>query len=60
MLSSLLGIEDFWVWIAYLLCIGSTLLCVIYGVICWSRGEEPAEKEDIQWAEEEKKVEEEL
>jgi hypothetical protein len=33
---------------------------VVYGLICWKRGEEPTEKEDIRWAEEEKKVEEEL
>lgn len=56
----MLGIEDYYVWLAYLLCLGSTALCVIYGLICWNRGQEPTEKEDIQWAEEEQKVEEEL
>lgn len=56
----MLGIEDPWVWMAYLLCIASALLCVIYGALCWNRGQEPAEQEDIRWAEEEQKVEEEL
>ena len=56
----MLGIKDPWVWAVYLLCIGSALLCVIYGVVCWNRGQETAEEEDIQWAKEEKKVEEEL
>jgi hypothetical protein len=32
------GIEDKWVAGVYLLCIGSTILCVIYGVINWNRG----------------------
>ena len=56
----MLGIDDPYVWVAYLLCIASTLLCIIYGAVCWNRGEEPAEKEDVQWAREEKKAEEEL
>lgn len=56
----MLGIEDKYVALAYILCILSTLLCVIYGVINWNRGESEPEKEDIQWAAEEKKVEEEL
>jgi hypothetical protein len=56
----MLGIEDGWVALAYVLCIASTLLCVIYGLINWNRGEEESESEDIQWAQEEKRVEDEL
>lgn len=56
----MLGIKDPTVWIAYILCIASTVLCVVYGLLCWNRGDEPAEKEDIRWAQEEKKVEQEL
>jgi len=56
----MLGIEDKYVLAAYLLCIGSAALCVIYGAINWNRGEEPVEPDDVRWAEEEKKVEEEL
>jgi hypothetical protein len=58
--NSMLGIEDFWVYLVYLLCIASTLLCVIYGLINWNRGDEPVRETDVHWAEEEKKVEEEL
>ena len=50
----LLGIEDPWVWMAYLLCIASMLLCVVYGLINWNRGDEPVKQEDVAWAKEEK------
>jgi hypothetical protein len=56
----MLGIDDKYVSMAYLLCIGSTLLCVLYGLINWNRGEDVVKEEDVRWAEEEKKVEEEL
>ena len=58
--SSMFGIDDTFVWMAYLLCILSALLCVIYGALNWNRGEETIEQEDIQWASEEKKIEEEI
>lgn len=35
----LLGIEDPWVWGAYILLILATLLCVVYGVLNWNKGE---------------------
>ncbi len=58
----MLGIEDKWVAAAYILCIASTVLCVVYGLATWNRGQEKDEQvaEDIRWAEEEKKVEKEL
>jgi len=56
----MLGIEDKYVALAYLLCLLSTLVCVIYGIINWNRGAAEPQKEDIDWAKEEKKVEEEL
>ncbi len=55
-----LGIEDKWVSLAYMLCIASALLCVVYGVFNWNRGDTKVEPDDVHWAEEEKKVEEEL
>ena len=55
----MLGIEDGWVVAAYLLCLGSTALCVIYGALTWNRGEEQVKKEDIDWAKEEKEEAEE-
>jgi hypothetical protein len=55
------GIEDFWIWSAYLLCILSAILCVVYGVINWNKGGDDApSQEDVQWAEEEDKIGEEL
>jgi hypothetical protein len=56
----MLGIEDTYVALAYLLCLVSAVLCVVYGLITRNRGEAAAEPEDVQWAVEEKKVEEEL
>jgi len=50
----LFGIQDPWVWLAYLLCIFSTLLCVAYGLINWNKGDETVQPEDVQWAKEEK------
>jgi hypothetical protein len=56
----MLGIKDPWVLLAYLLCIASSALCVVYGLINWNRGDEPVNPEDVHWAEEEKEIEEEL
>ena len=56
----MLGIADGAVALAYWLCIGSTVLCVIYGLITWNMGQEEARDEDVRWAKEEEKVEEEL
>ena len=56
----MLGIKDPYVWLAYALCIASTLLCVAYGLICWNRGDDPTESEDIRWAQEENKVEQKI
>ncbi len=56
----MLGIEGNGVAAAYVLCILSAILCVVYGVLNWNKGEESVEPDDIKWAAEEKKVEEEL
>ena len=56
----MLGIEDKCVALAYLLCLLSTLICVVYGIATWNRGATETQKEDINWAHEEKKVEEDL
>lgn len=54
------GIQSFPVALAYLLCIASALLCVVYGILNWNKGEAQVEPDDVKWAAEEKKVEEEL
>lgn len=56
----MLGIESKGVLLAYMLCIASTLLCVVYGLINWNKGAEEVDADDVKWAKEEKKVEEEL
>ncbi|AQT70227.1 hypothetical protein STSP2_03433 [Anaerohalosphaera lusitana] len=54
------GIESKGVLLAYLLCIVSTLICVVYGLITWNRGDEEVEPDDVQWAQEEASIEEEF
>jgi hypothetical protein len=49
-----LGIGDPWVLLAYVLSIGSSLLCVVYGIVNWNKGDEPVKPEDVKWATEEK------
>jgi len=58
----MMGLADPWVFIAYLLCILSALLCVGWGVYFWNREPKDSESEaDIRrWAAEEDKVEGEL
>ena len=56
----MLGIEDKYVSLAYILCLLSTLLCVIYGAVNWNRGSDAVDPDDVRWAAEEKKVEDEL
>lgn len=34
-----LGIEDPWIWSVYILTILSTLLCIVYGIINWNKGD---------------------
>ena len=56
----LLGLADGWVALAYILSLLCSLLCVVYGVINWNKGDEPVREEDRHWAEEEDKISEEL
>ncbi len=54
------GIEGTTVWLAYLLCILSALLCLVYGLLNWNKGQEELHPEDQTWLEEEKELEKEL
>lgn len=56
----MLGLEDTSIWIGYILCIASTLLCLGYGAANWNRGSETASQEDLRWVEKEKEDEKEL
>lgn len=46
----MLGIDDPFVWSAYVLSAASALLCGIWGVVNWNRGDDSVAAEDIQWA----------
>ena len=55
----MLGINDPWIWGVYLLCIISTLLCVIYGLTNWNKGGEIEEmeiSEEAAWEEKEEEM----
>jgi hypothetical protein len=56
----MLGIHDVGVALAYVLCIASTLLCVVYAWRNWNKGDATVEPDDVKWAKDEDKVEEEL
>ncbi len=58
---TVLGINDPAIWGVYLLCIFSTLLCIIYGIINWNKGAElEAEEisEEIAWEAKEEEMQE--
>ncbi len=56
----MLGIDDTYVLLGYLLCIGSTVLCAVYALLAWNRGQDAVAEEDVKWAKEEKEAEKEL
>ncbi len=54
------GISDVGIWLAYLLCIISALLCLVYGIINWNKGEndEAELAKEAKWEKEELEIEE--
>jgi hypothetical protein len=59
----MLGLADWKISLAYILCILSTILCVVYGIMYWKRGlgTEPEEGGEYRhWVEEEEKLDETL
>lgn len=59
----MLGISDFGIWSAYLLCIASAVLCLGYGIVNWNKGQEAEADEiteELQWEQVEHKIEETL
>lgn len=56
----MLGITDPWVAAAFVLCLVSSLLCVIYGAMNWNRGDDTPTPDDRQWAKEEDQLGDEL
>lgn len=43
------GIHDTSVLLAFLLCIISTLLCLVYGIVQWNKGSDEPKSEDAAW-----------
>lgn len=33
----MLGFKDFWIFSAYMLCIASTIACIVYGLVNWNK-----------------------
>lgn len=56
----MLGLGDIWIFLAYVLCICSAILCVVYGFMKWNEDSDKLTKEDMDWLEEEKHLEEEI
>lgn len=54
------GIPDWGIWLAYIFCIASVVLCVIYGFVNWNKGVDDEEiqiDEELQWETKEKEIE---
>ena len=60
MTTGVLGIPDPWIWMAYLLCLAATVLCVVHAVVAGRKAAEadptPA---DAAWVKHEKEAQEE-
>ncbi|NYT02245.1 MAG: hypothetical protein GKC10_05775 [Methanosarcinales archaeon] len=59
----MLGISDPWIWGVYVLCLLSTLLCVIYGALKWNYGWEQEREEiseELAWEKSEDELEQRL
>lgn len=59
----MLGFPDFQIFLAYILCILSMILCVVYGIINWNKGAENEDEqinEELIWEEEEHYIEDNL
>ncbi len=50
------GLADPWIVAAYLLCILSSLLCVVYGWAKWNSDGDAASDETAKWAKEEDEI----
>ena len=59
----MLGLEGSGVYIAYILSVLSSLLCIIYGIMNWNKGgirEDTEIKETMEWEKKETKIVEKL
>ncbi|MGB9601978.1 MAG: symporter small accessory protein [Verrucomicrobiia bacterium] len=56
----MLGISDTYVAAAYLLCIASTILCIVYSILTRNDSDDVPLEKDIEWEKSEKEIEENL
>lgn len=56
----MLGIDDPLVVLAYTLVLASVLLCVLYSAVNWNRGDDSVSRDDVRWAEEDRRVDDKL
>lgn len=59
----MLGIDDFWIYIAYLLTVVVVIICVIYGIVNWNKGDKESAEElasDLAWLEHETEINDEF
>ncbi|HPS53336.1 MAG TPA: hypothetical protein PLK08_07280 [Phycisphaerae bacterium] len=54
------GIDDISVILAFILCIASTILCLIYGIIQWNKGFEKPKTDDAVWVKHEIEIDDKL
>jgi hypothetical protein len=57
MVADVIGIPDPWIWMAYLLCLAATALCVIFAAVRGRKREAEPTQADAAWVEHEKDVE---
>lgn len=56
-----LGIPDIWVSLSIILSILTTIICAIYGIYGWNKGDDSEPIEEIKkWVEDDDKIEEEF
>ncbi len=59
----MLGMGDFQIFLVFILCILSGLLCIGYGIMKWNKGEDPTSreiKEEVEWDKTEAEISENL
>ncbi len=54
------GIPDVGIWLAYLLCIASAVLCVVYGILNWNKGGDEETETDAKWEAKEEEIDNKL
>lgn len=57
------GLHDFWISSAFVLCVLSAVLSVVYGIVNWNKGADTESREiaeEEKWTESEKEVEDKL